>query len=89
MRGTTKKVQAKPEETRLSTEKGGKSTYPPSEGPSSSYSSSASSSPSDSESDSESESLTDPVPTFGPKQKRIPVWKPTNHRFRGVCNYRA
>ena len=66
--------------------KGGKSAYPPSEGPSSSYSSSASSSRSDSESDSESESLTVPVLTCGLKQKRVPVWKPTNHRFRSVCN---
>ena len=47
-------------------------------------SSPSSSSSSDSGSDSESESLTAPTPTFGPKQKRLSVWKPTNHRFRGV-----
>ena len=53
------------------------------------YSSPSSSSSSDSESDSESESLKAPTPMFGPRQKRFSVWKPTNHRFRGVCNHRA
>ena len=52
-------------------------------------SSPSSSSSSDSGSNSESDSLTAPTPTFGPKQKRLSVWKPTNHRFRGVCNHRT
>ena len=67
--------------------KGSKRSLSHSEEPSSSYPSSASSSSSDSETDSESESLTAPTPTLGPKQKRVAVWKPTNHCFRGVCNY--
>ena len=57
------------------------SAYQPFEGLYSSYSSSVSSSP--------SESRTAPVPTFGLKQKCVPAWKPTNHRFRRVCNYRS
>ena len=87
--GRRKKSQPSRKKRDSRRRKGGKGAYPPSEGPSTSYSSSASYSPSDSESDSESESLTAPVPTFGPKQKRVSVWKPTKHSFRGVCNYRA
>ena len=43
----------------------------------------------DSDLDSEAEAFTVAQPTFGPKAKGVTVWKPTNHRFRGACNYRA
>ena len=87
--GRRKKSQPSKKKCDSRRRKGGKRAYPPSEGPSSSYSSSASSSPSDSESDSESESLMAPVPTFGLKQKPVPVWKQKNHRFRVGYNYGA
>ena len=82
--GRRKKSKPGWEERKARRRKGRKEGNPPS-----GYSSPSSSSSSDSESDSESESLTAPTPTFGPRQKRVSVWKPTNHRFRGVCNYRA
>ena len=70
--------------------KPGQGSRPEPEGPSyPSGSSSPSSSGTESDSDSQAESLSAPQPTFGPKAKKITVWKPTNHRFRGACNYRA
>ena len=73
--GRRKKFKPSQKEWKTHCSKGRKDGYPPDR-----YSSPSSPSSSASGSDSESESLTAPTPTFGPKQKKISVRKPTNHR---------
>ena len=84
--GNERRKRSKPrrKERKAHRRKGRKDGCPPD-----GYSSPSTLSSSESESASESEPLTAPTPTFGPKQKKVSVWKPTNQWFRGVCNYRA